>query len=139
MMTWFIVFHVFGVIFWVGSLLLISSLLGLAADEIGAAREAMIVAGRRLFRLSANVGALVTVIFGIGIIALQPAFLAHGWLHVKLLLVVAMLACHFWLYRRVAALENDPGSASPGAFAMIHGAVSLLLLAILLLVFFQPF
>lgn len=139
MMTWFIVFHLFGVVFWVGSMLVISSLLGLAADEVGAARETLIVAGRRLLRLSANVGALVTVIFGIGIIVLQPAFLTHGWLHVKLLLVVGMLACHFWLYRRVGALENDPGSASRGAFAMIHGVVSLLLLAILGLVFFQPF
>jgi protoporphyrinogen IX oxidase len=139
MMNWFIVFHVFGVIFWVGSLLLISSLLGLAADEVGAARETLIVAGRRLFRVSANAGALVTVIFGIGIIALQPAFLTHGWLHVKLLLVVGLLACHLWLYRRVGALENDPGSASRRAFVMIHGVVSLLVLAILGLVFFQPF
>lgn len=138
-LTWLVIFHVFGVIFWVGSLLLISSLMRLAPDEVGAAREALIVAARRLFRVSANAGAIVTVVFGLGLIIAEPQVLRHGWLHVKLTLVIGMLACHFWLYRRIIGLENDPGSASPGGFAMIHGVVSLLLLVILALVFFQPF
>ena len=138
-LTWLIIFHVFGVIFWVGSLLLISSLMRLAPDEVGAAREALIVAARRLFRLSANIGAVVTIVFGILLIVTEPSVLKHGWLHIKLLFVAGMLACHFWLYRRIIGLENEPGSASRGGFATIHGVVSLILLVILVLVFFQPF
>lgn len=111
----------------------------LVPDEVGAAREALIVAARRLFSLSANVGAAVALVFGIGAILAEPQVLKHGWLHVKLLFVVVMLGCHVWLYRRIVALENDPGSASRGAFAMIHGVVSAALLIILAMVFLQPF
>jgi putative membrane protein len=138
-LTWLVIFHVFGVIFWVGSLLLISSLMRLAPDEVGASREALIVAARRLFALSANVGAVVTIVFGIGLIISEPQVLRQGWLHVKLLFVLGMLGCHFWLYRRIVGIENDPGSAARGGFAMIHGVISLVLLVILGLVFFQPF
>jgi protoporphyrinogen IX oxidase len=138
-LTWLVIFHVFGVVFWVGSLLLISSLMRLAPDEVGAAREALIVAARRLFRLSANIGAVVTVIFGLGLIISEPQVLRHGWLHIKLLFVAIMLGCHYQLYRRIIRLENDPGSAARGGFAMIHGVVSLALLVILAMVFLQPF
>jgi protoporphyrinogen IX oxidase len=138
-LTGLIVFHVFGVIMWVGSLLLISSLMRLAPDEVGASREALIVAARRLFRMSANIGAVVAILFGIGVILAEPQVLRQGWLHIKLAFVAIMLVCHFWLYRRIIGLENDPGSASRGGFAMIHGVVSLALLVILAMVFFQPF
>ena len=138
-LTWLVVLHVFGVIFWVGSLLVISSMMRLAVDEVGAARESLIMAARRLFRLSANIGAVVTVAVGVFIIILEPQVLRHGWLHIKLTFVLAMLGCHFWLYRRITVLENEPESATRGTFAMIHGVVSLVLLVILALVFFQPF
>ena len=139
LLSWLIIFHVFGVIFWVGSLLIISSLLRRTPDEVGAAREALIVSARRLINLSANIGAIVAILFGIGIVIIEPQGLVQGWFHVKLLLVVGMLACHYWLYRSVAGLEADPGSASSGTFATIHGVVSLLLLGILAMVFARPF
>lgn len=136
---WLIVFHLFGVIVWVGSLLLIESMLSMVTEEVGAARECLILIARRLFRLACNIGAAAAIFFGILLIVLEPSVLMMGWLHVKLLLVIALLYLHYRLYRRIAGLENDPASASSREFRIAHGVVSLLLLAILALAVLKPF
>jgi protoporphyrinogen IX oxidase len=134
-----LVFHLFGVILWIGSLLVISSMMALVPDEVGAARERMIVIARRLFHVSSNIGAIVTVVFGIFMVLLDPPVMLHGWMHAKIALVLLLLFFHVKLYRRVIALENDPGSATRREFSMIHGIVSLILLLILVLVLVKPF
>lgn len=134
-----LVFHLFGVIFWLGNLLVISSILGMVPEEVGVAKERFIVAARRLIKVGANVGAAVAIVFGIVLVLLEPRVLAAGWLHVKLLLVLALLLIHWRLYRRVVALEDDPGTASPREFKIMHGLVSLLLLGILILALVKPF
>ena len=137
-MPWIRTLHLFGVIFWLGSLLVITSLLALVADEVGVAKERFIVAARGLF-LGCNIGAAVAIALGILLIPLEPEVLRQGWLHVKLLLVAILLVVHVRLYRRIAALENEPGSATGREFRMVHGISSLLLLAILLLAILRPF
>ena len=139
LISWGIVFHLFGVIIWVGSLLVIASMLSLATEEVGAARERLIVVSRRLFQIGCNLGALATVFFGIILILLDPAVLTVGWLHTKLVLVLVLLYFHYRLYRRILNLENDPSGASAREFKMIHGIVSALLLAILALAVLKPF
>jgi putative membrane protein len=134
-----LVFHIFGVILWVGSLLLITSLMALVADEVGVARERLIVAARRLFVVSSNVGAAVAIIFGVLAIVADPAVLMRGWLHVKILLVLVLLGLHVRIYMRIVALENDAGAATRREFSVLHGIVSALLLAILFVVFVRPF
>jgi protoporphyrinogen IX oxidase len=134
-----LVFHLFGVIVWIGCLLVICSMMALVPDEVGAARERMIVIARRLFHVSSNIGAIVTVVFGIFMVLLNPRVMLHGWMHAKIALVLVLLFFHVKLYRRVIALENDPGSATRREFSMIHAIVSLLLLLILVLVLVKPF
>ena len=124
---------------WVGSLIVITGLMKLAADEVGAAREALIVAAERLLATSANLGALAAIVFGVAAIVVEPQVLTHGWLHIKLLFVLGMIACHVRLYRRIGALESDPGAASRREFALLHGIVSAILLVILAMVLLQPF
>lgn len=124
---------------WIGSLLVITTLMKLASDEVGAGREALIVAAKRLIATTTNIGALAAIVFGVAAIFVEPQILTHGWLHVKLLFVLGMIACHVRLYRRATALESEPSSATRREFAMLHGIVSALLLVILLMVFLRPF
>jgi putative membrane protein len=138
-LNWVLVFHIFGVVFWVGSLLLISRVMALVAYEVGVAKERIIVLARRLLLVSANTGAAVTMIFGILAVAAEPGVLARGWLHLKLLLVLLMLVVHFRLYQRIRAIEEAPLEATRREFSIMHGLVSLLLLGILMLVFLKPF
>ncbi len=139
LIKWAIVFHLFGVIVWIGNLLVIASMLALVTEEVGTARERLVLVARRLFQIGCNLGALATVFFGIVLILLDPGVLTVGWLHVKLLLVLVLLYFHYRLYRRILNLESDPASASAGEFKMIHGLVSALLLAILALALVKPF
>ena len=139
LIRWGIVFHLFGVIIWIGNLLVIASMLSLATEEVGAARERLILIARRLFQIGCNIGALTTVFFGIALILLDPSVLMLGWLHTKLVLVLVLLYFHYRLYRRILNLENDPSSASTREFKMIHGFVSALLLGILALAVLRPF
>jgi putative membrane protein len=136
---WILAFHLFGVILWLGSLLVLATMLGLVAEEVGVSKERFLVAARRLFDVSANGGALAAIGFGIWLILIDPAVLRQGWLHIKLLLVVVLIILHARMYRRISALEAEPSTANRREFAMMHGIVSLLLLGILLLVFLRPF
>jgi protoporphyrinogen IX oxidase len=134
-----LVFHVFGVVFWVGSLLLITRVMALVPDEVGVAKERIIVLARRLLVAGANTGAAVTIIFGILAVVAEPGVLARGWLHLKLFLVLLMLLIHLRLYQRIRALEEAPLDATRREFSILHGLVSLLLLGTLMLVFLKPF
>ena len=115
LINWGIVFHLFGVVIWLGSLLMIASMLSLTTEEVGAARERLILISRRLFQIGCNIGALATVFFGIILILLNPATLMGGWLHVKLVLVLVLLYFHYRLYRRILNLESDPSGSSAKA------------------------
>ncbi len=137
-MAYLLVFHLFGVIFWLGSFLVLSSMLATVPDEVGVAKERLIVAARRLFRLSANLGLVVALAFGISLLVAQPSLLGQAWLQVKLFLVIVLIALHWRLHRRLVKLEEDPASATSGEFRMMHGAVSALLLIILALAILRP-
>ncbi len=138
-MAWILAFHVFGVILWMGSLLVLASFLGLVADEVGVSKERFLVAANRLMNASANGGAAAAIGFGIWLILLDPGVLRQGWLHIKLALVVLLIVLHARLYRRIGALESEPSTANRSEFAITHGIISLLLLGILFLVFVRPF
>jgi len=137
-MPWVLTFHLFGVIFWLGGLLVISRLLALVADEVGVAKERLIVAARRLF-IGCNIGAAIAIGFGFLLIAFEPEVLRQGWFHLKLLLVLGLIVVDVRLYRRIVAVENEPGSATAAEFRIVHGMLSALMLIILLLALLKPF
>jgi protoporphyrinogen IX oxidase len=113
--------------------------MALVPDEVGVAKERIIVLARRLMLVSANSGAAVTIIFGILAIVAEPGVLARGWLHLKLLLVVLIVLVHFRLYQRIRVVEDAPLEVTRREFSIMHGLVSLLLLGTLVLVFLKPF
>jgi putative membrane protein len=136
---WFIVFHLFGVIFWLGGLLIVSSILAAAAQEAGAAQAAMLKLTRRLFNSACNAGAAITIVFGLLLLMSEPEVMRHGWMHVKLALVGVLIVLHVWMMRRARRIGSGPDAPARGEFLAMHGLVSLMLLAILLLVIIQPF
>lgn len=139
MLQWALVFHIFGVIFWIGSLLVLTNLVALDSMEVGVARERLLYAARRLLDVGGSVGAAVTVLFGIVLILADREVLRHGWLHLKIVLVLALLYYHWRLRRRIIALQDEPEMITRREFSMIHGIVSGLLFAILWLAVLKPF
>ncbi|MGA9725738.1 MAG: CopD family protein [Candidatus Binatus sp.] len=131
--------HIFGVIFWMGGLLMITSLLARVPDEVGLPKERFLGAARGLFESTINLGAAMSIILGIVLIMLDPEVLRHGWIEAKLLLVAILLFYHVRFYRRIKFLEDNPSESSRREFRVIHGMVSALLIAILVLTVLKPF
>ena len=131
--------HIFGVIFWMGGLLMITSLLARVPEEVGLPKERFLGAARGLFESTINLGAAISIILGLLLILLDPSVLQHGWIEAKLLLVAILLFYHVRFYRRIKFLENNPSHSSSREFRVIHGMVSALLIAILVLTVIKPF
>jgi protoporphyrinogen IX oxidase len=131
--------HIFSVIFWLGGLLMITSLLARVPEEVGLPKERILGAARELFESTINLGAALSIILGLALIIIDPSVLRHGWLHAKLLLVAILLFYHVRFYRRIKFLENNPSQSSRREFRVIHGMVSALLIAILVLTVIKPF
>ena len=138
-MKWLIVFHLFGVIFWIGGLLMLTSLLSRVPEEVGLSKERLLGAVRRLFEVAGYLGAAITIGLGIVLIAMRPNLLRQGWLHAKLLLVAVILFHHVRFYRRIRFLQDNPSESSAREFRVVHAVVSLLTLAILMLAVLRPF
>ncbi len=138
-MKWFIVFHLFGVIFWIGGLLIVSTILAAAADESGAGQAAILKLARRLFSAACNAGAAITIVFGTLIVINEPQVMRHGWMHVKLALVGVLIILHVWMYLRSRRIGTRPAAATRREFQAVHGLISVALLAILLMAIMQPF
>jgi putative membrane protein len=131
--------HIFGVIYWLGGLLMIASLLARVPEEVGLPKERFLGAARQLFEVGTNIGAAVTIALGILLVLMRPEVLREGWLHAKLLLIAILLFYHVRFYRRILFLEDHPSQSSQREFRVIHGAVSLILFAILVLAILKPF
>jgi len=131
--------HIFGVIFWMGGLLMITSLLARVPEEVGLPKERFLGAARSLFESTINLGAAISILLGLLLIMLDPTVLRHAWIEAKLLLVAILLFYHVRFYRRIKFLENNPSHSSRREFRVIHGMVSALLIAILVLTVLKPF
>jgi protoporphyrinogen IX oxidase len=137
--SWVIALHLFGVIFWIGGLLMIASMLSRAPEEVGQARERFLVTAQSLFEINVNVGAGATIAFGILLVFLEPSVLRQGWFLVKLMLVAVLLFYHVRFFRRIRYLQDNPSATTHREFSVVHGAVSLLVFVILLLTILKPF
>ena len=93
--------HIFGVIFWMGGLLMLTSLLARVPEEVGLPKERFLGAARGLFESTINLGAAITIALGILLLIMEPSVLRQGWLHTKLLLVAILLFYHVRFYRRI--------------------------------------
>ena len=118
---------------------MIASLLARVPDEVGLPKERFLGAARGLFEVGTNIGAALTIGLGAILIVMQPEVLRQGWLDAKLLLVAMLLFYHVRFYRRIMFLENNPSHSSRREFRVIHGMVSLLLIAILVIAVMKPF
>ena len=134
-----LVLHIFGVIFWLGGLLMITSLLARVPEEVGLPKERFLGMARGLFEQGTNLGAALTIILGMFLVAIDPTVLRRGWFLAKLMMVGLLLFYHVRFYRRIMFLENNPSHSSQREFRVIHGMVSALLIAILVLAVMKPF
>jgi putative membrane protein len=138
-MPWIKAWHVIFMVTWFAGLFYLPRLFVYHASTTdGAGLERFCVMERRLFALM-TIGAVLTAVFGIWLIARNPALLDAGWMLAKLALVAVLIAYHAWCWRllqRFAAGRNPHGERW---YRWFNEIPSLLLIGIVLLAVLRPF
>ena len=140
MVAWTLVFHLVGLVFWLGSLLVVTQVLAIHSEESSSAVRATL--GRLEMRLLsglAHPGAALMVITGILLIGENLQYLHEHWLHAKLLLVALVGVLDLRVYSRTTAFLAGRVELRRRECMVWHGAISLLFFGILVLVMLKPF
>ena len=138
-MLWLKAFHVVFVVTWFAGIFYLPRLFiyhAAATDALGIERFQTME--RRLFAIM-TIGATLTLLFGLAMVAVTPALLATGWLRLKLALVAALIGYHIWCYRLMSDLRTGSKRHSPTWYRVFNEAPALLLIAIVILAVVKPF
>lgn len=137
-LAWTLVFHLTGMVFWIGGMLFaIQSLALYAETEELAQRQAHSRSAARSMKALAHPGAALVVITGVLLLSLAPGFLQQGWLHAKLTLVGLMVVVDLLLNAQVRRMPDL--QITRARTRVFHSAVALLFFFILILALVRPF
>jgi protoporphyrinogen IX oxidase len=139
LMLWLKAFHVIAVVTWFAGLFYLPRLFVYHADAKDTISiERFQIMERRLFAIM-TIGAAASVAFGAAMLAAAPIYLTMGWLRVKLLLVLLVIAYHFSCYRLMRDFAQNRNVRSARWYRGFNEVPSLLLIAIVLLAVVKPF
>ena len=140
MVDWTLVFHLIGLVFWLGSLLAVTHVLAVYSEEPSA--EARAALGRlemKLLNGFAHPGAALMVLTGIILVGENPHDLREHWFQAKLLLVALLIVLDLRVYFRSKAFHAGRIELQRGECMALHGVISLVFFGILILVLLKPF
>jgi putative membrane protein len=138
-MLWLKGFHIIAVVTWFAGLFYLPRLYVYHADARDAiSTERFEVMERRLFTLM-TIGAVASVGLGAAMVVAAPIYLMMGWLRIKLLLVLLLIAYHGSCYKLMRDFAENRNRHSAKWYRGFNEIPSLLLIAIVLLAVVKPF
>ena len=138
-MPWIKAWHVIFMVTWFAGLFYLPRLFVYHASTTYAAGiERFRVMEARLFAIM-TIGAILTAVFGVWLLARNPALLETGWLRAKLALVLLLVGYHVWCGRLVRTLATGKSAHSARWYRWFNEIPSLLLIGIVLLAVARPF
>jgi protoporphyrinogen IX oxidase len=140
MYEWIKALHVIAVIAWMAGMLYLPRLFVYHCDaEIGSKQsETFKVMEHRLLKAIINPAMGVTWLAGL-YLAYAGHWFSAGWLHGKLLLVIAMSGLHGFLARCVKDFAADRNLRSQKFYRLINEVPTVLMIGIVILVVVKPF
>jgi putative membrane protein len=137
---WIKALHVIAVIAWMAGLFYLPRLFVYHADsQAGSPQsETFKVMERRLLKAIMNPAMIAVWITG-PLAAYAFDDFSSGWLHAKLVLVLALSAFHGYLARLVKVFAADANRRSAAYYRVLNEAPTVLMAAIVVLVVVQPF
>lgn len=137
---WIKALHIVAMVCWFAGLFYLPRLFVYhAMSEDLPSRERFSIMERKLYRGIMTPAMIATVIFGACLIKLSPGWLSQGWLHVKLLLVVFLLAYHFACGHMRQQFAKDANRHGHVYYRWFNELPVLFLLIIVILVTVKPF
>jgi putative membrane protein len=137
-LLWLKAFHVVFLVTWFAGLFYLPRLFVYhvsASDAVS--RERFVVMERRLFVMT-TIGAVFTLLFGILMVLMAPAYMAQAWLHAKLTLVLLVIAYQAWCLALMRALREGRSKHSERWYRLFNEVPALLLIAIVILAVVKP-
>jgi len=137
-MLWLKAFHVVAVVAWFAGLFYLPRLYVYHADaKDSISIRRFEIMERRLFAIM-TIGAVAAVALGAAMLWAAPAYLAMGWLRVKLLLVLVLIAYHVFCYRLMRDFAENRNVRGAKWYRIFNEVPSLLLIAIVVLAVVKP-
>ena len=140
MYQWVLAFHVIAVICWFAALFYLPRLFvyhAMSEDEISI--ERFKVMQRKLYRGIANPSMIATIIFGLWLVTLVPAYLNEIWFQLKAGLVLLLIGYHHMCLSHMKRLAEDRNDKTHVYFRVFNEVPVLFLVGIVILVIVKPF
>ena len=140
MYQWVLAFHIIAVICWFAALFYLPRLFvyhAMSEDEISI--ERFKVMQRKLYRGIANPSMIATIIFGLWLVTLVPAYLNEIWFQLKAGLVLLLVCYHHMCLSHMKRLAEDRNDKTHVYFRVFNEVPVLFLVGIVILVVVKPF
>ena len=140
MYQWVLAFHIIAVICWFAALFYLPRLFvyhAMSEDEISI--ERFKVMQRKLYRGIANPSMIATIIFGLWLVTLVPAYLNEIWFQLKAGLVLLLIGYHHMCLLHMKRLAEDRNDKTHVYFRIFNEVPVLILVGIVILVVVKPF
>ena len=140
MYEWVKALHVIAVISWMAGMLYLPRLFVYHCDAAAgsAQSETFKIMERRLYR--AIMTPAMTIVWLTGIFLIwQGGWMASGWLHAKLAMVIVMTAAHGFLGRCIRDFAADRNLRSHRFYRIINEIPTILMIGVVILVIVKPF
>lgn len=138
---WLKALHIVAIVCWFAGLFYLPRLFvyhAMSEDQLS--RERFQTMERKLYRGIMIPSMIATLLFGIGMIAMNPGlFATGGWLHAKLTLVIVLIGYHHLCGAQLKRFARDQNNRSHVFYRWFNEFPVLLLLAIVILVVVKPF
>jgi putative membrane protein len=140
MYQWVLAFHIIAVICWFAALFYLPRLFvyhAMSEDEISI--ERFKVMQRKLYRGIANPSMIATIIFGLWLVTLVPAYLNEIWFQLKAGLVLLLIGYHHMCLSHMKRLAEDRNDKTHVYFRVFNEVPVLILVGVVILVVVKPF
>lgn len=139
--AWIKALHIISVMAWMAGMLYLPRLYVYHCEAESGSRqsETFKVMERRLLRAIINPAMIAAFLFGILMILANQDLLGDSWVHVKLVLVIALAAFHGYLARWRKDFAADRNRRSARFFRIMNEVPTLFMIAIVILAVVKPF
>jgi putative membrane protein len=96
--------------------------------------DQLVIMQKKLWWIITTPAMVLSVIFGIWMLVINPAFLKMPWMHIKLTFVVFLLIYHFYSQRLLRNCENNLLLWSSGQLRIWNEVATLFLVSIIFIV-----
>jgi putative membrane protein len=137
-MLWIKALHVIFMVTWFAGLFYLPRLFVYHADcQDQPGHERFVVMERKLFAIM-TIGALLTALFGVWLIAAWHWPVTEIWLQIKLILVAALIAYHLYCGALVKRFKLQQNTRSGVFYRWFNEFPALVLIAVVLLAVLRP-